>query len=192
LATDAAAAASALSDLDTGLSAALAFATATSDAAGILPQVRADATAAAGMPTPFMETADKNAACGLITTAEASALLGGTAETQPFPGTATTRTCIFSFIQHQGTLDKAALIKVEYHPTDGANWYVEDHQRLSLGSYRSGSDIGDQWFALNAQQIWILKGNVAVDIIMPVFTDMTGTPTEEMKALASKVAGRMP
>jgi hypothetical protein len=57
--------------------------------------------------------------------------------------------------------------------------------------YRSGADIGDQWFAMGAQQIWAIKGDTAMAITMPVFTDVAGTPIDEMKGLASKAAARI-
>ena len=146
---------------------------------------------AVAVPTPVMEGPDKNLACLLITKAEAGALLGGDPDIQPAPSIGTDRHCTYFWVQHNGSVDKPSAIQVELLSTDGASWYVDNAQRMTTAGFRSGSDIGDQWFAMNAQQIWVLKGDMAMAITMPVFTDVTGTPIDEMKALASKAAARM-
>jgi hypothetical protein len=77
------------------------------------------------------------------------------------------------------------------HTRGGAQWYVETQRRFVTNGFRSGADIGEQFFAFNAQQIWVLKGDKAFSITMPVFSDLKGTPIEEMKALAAKAAARL-
>jgi len=223
--TDAAAAASALSDLADGIDAALATAQSQALAGALAPGLAAFATAGAGIPTPIAETSDKNAACVLLTTAEADAVLGGSAEVQALPSfDSTQRSCRFALhsvatagsaatsatttnslrcttatngdtscvgLADSVDLSKLGLISVELHLTGGARWYAENEQRLTGGGYRSGADIGDQFFAMGAQEIWVLKGDQALSITTLPSADFPGTPIEALKSLAKAAAGRM-
>ncbi len=215
--TDAPAAASALSDLADAVDAALASAPAMALAAAMAPQLAAFGTAGAGMATPIAESADQNGACALITKAEADAVLGGSSEVQTLPSfDSSVRSCRFVLLSTPksnsnttssmtcttmtaggtscvGTasvdMTKIGLISLELHLTGGRNWYAENEQHMN--DYRSGADIGDQFYATGALAIWVLKGDQAFSITMPPFTDFTGTPIAEMKGLAAKAASRL-
>lgn len=189
--TDAPTAASALGDLDDGVGAALATAAAASVAATVGPQLNAESTAMAGVPTPSLATSDKNPACGLIAKADADATLGGSSEVQSMPGSPDgTQSCRFYLSKQNGTVQTATLISIDYHPTGGARWYLDNTIRLTP-DYRSGADIGDQFTAVNALQILVLKGDQSFEITMPPFWDFQSTPTQEMKALAIKAVAKL-